>query len=145
MGGQAELDRRPEGVTDATVRAVAKVSEAFEAVEELRGRLYGVHRLVGIADFALGEACALLRDAGHRELADQLEQEVVGRNLIPGHWTFQIVEEFDDGYYADFRRLEKAVRDELVQGRRHVYESGLKQDRRTEGLPGHEATPEDVR
>ena len=142
--GEQDLQRRPEGVSDATVEAVGKVSEAFEAIEEVRGRLYGVHRLTGTADLALGEACDLLREAGHDELADQLERELVGRNVLGGRWTFQVMEEYDDGYYAAFRDLERAARDELVGGRRHLYEAEMKEDRRTPGTRGHEATPGDL-
>ncbi|KRE54611.1 hypothetical protein [Phycicoccus sp. Soil748] len=140
--GEEGLDRRPEGVDDATVEAVGKVSEAFEAIEEVRGRLYGLHRLTGTADLALGDACDLLRKAGHAGLAERLETELVGRNVLDGRWTFQVVEEFDDGYYADFQRLEKLVRDELMEGRRHVFEAEMKAGRRTPGRPGHEATPD---
>ena len=140
--GEQGLDRRPDGVSDATVEAVGKLSEAFETIEEVRGRLYGLHRLTGSADLALGEACDLLREAGRGDLADRLETELVGRNFIQGRWTFQLVEEFDDGYYADFQRLEKLVRDELMGGRRHVFEAEMKADRRTEGRPGHAATPD---
>jgi len=139
--GEEGLDRRPAGVDDATVEAVGKVSEAFEAIEEVRGRLYGLHRLTGTADLALGEACDLLRKAGHDALADRLQEELVGRNVLDGRWTFQVVEEFDDGYYADFQRLEKLVRDELMDGRRHVFEAEMKAERRTPGRRGHEATP----
>lgn len=142
--GEQGLDRRPDGVSDATVEAVGKLSEAFETIEEVRGRLYGLHRLTGSADLALGEACELLRQAGHPELASQLEDELVGRNVLAGRWTYQVVEEFDDGYYADFRRLEQQVRDELMGGRRHVFEAEMKSDRRTPGRSGHEATPDDV-
>ncbi|MEO6412408.1 MAG: hypothetical protein ABIO48_07445 [Pedococcus sp.] len=142
--GEQGLDRRPDGVSDATVEAVGKLSEAFETIEEVRGRLYGLHRLTGSADLALGEACDQLREAGHGELADQLEQELVGRNVLAGRWTFQVVEEFDDGYYADFKRLEQRVRDELMLGRRHVFEAEMKADRRTNGRAGHEATPADA-
>ncbi|WP_344137323.1 hypothetical protein [Pedococcus bigeumensis] len=138
------LDRRPEGVDDATVEAVGKLSEALETIEEVRGRLYGLHRLTGSADLALGDACDQLRAAGHGALADQLERDLVGRNVLAGRWTFQVVEEFDDGYYANFKRLEQQVRDELMQGRRHVFEAEMKADRRTEGRAGHEATPDDV-
>jgi hypothetical protein len=142
--GEQGLDRRPHDVTDATVEAVGKLSEAFETIEEMRGRLYGLHRLTGSADLALGEACDQLRKAGHGELADELENELVGRNVLAGRWTFQVVEEFDDGYYADFKRLERRVRDELMQGRRHVFEAEMKAERRTDGRTGHEATPDDV-
>ncbi|GAB3440741.1 hypothetical protein GCM10027517_15710 [Phycicoccus ginsengisoli] len=140
--GEEGLARRPEGTSDATVEAVGKLSEAFETIEEARGRLYGFHRLTGSADLALGEAVDKLRDAGHAELADRIQTELVGRNVVQGRWTFQLVEEFDDGYHADFARIEREVREELMGGRRHVFEAEMKADRRTEGRAGHEATPE---
>lgn len=140
--GEEGLDRRPEGVTDATVEAVGKLSEAFETIEEVRGRLYGLHRLTGSADLALGDAVELLRKAGHPELAEELDRELVGRNVVTGRWTFQLVEDFEDGYYATWKRLEEKVRDELMDGRRHVFEAEMKADRRSDGEPGHEATPE---
>jgi hypothetical protein len=143
--GEEGLDRRPEGTSDATVQAVGKLSEAFETIEEMRGRLYGLHRLTGSADLALGDACEQLRLAGHSVIADRLEEELVGRNVLAGRWTFQVVEEFDDGYYATFKRLERQVRDELMDGRRHVFEAEMKADRRTEGRTGHESTPGEVR
>jgi hypothetical protein len=66
---------------------------------------------------------------------------MVGRNVIRGRWTFQVVEEFDDDYWSRFRDHEKRVRDELMEGRRHVFEAEMKEDRRTKGRDGHEATP----
>ncbi len=135
--------RRPKGVSDATVEAVGKVSEALEVVENARGNLYAFHRLSGMADLTLGEAVSALREAGHDELAERLDRELVGRNVIHGRWTFQIVEDYDDGYYATFRGLDAAVREALLDGKRHVFEAEMKEDRRTHGLPGHEALPDD--
>lgn len=144
MTGPDPDHRRPEGVDDATVEALGKLSEALEAAEVARGHLYTFHRLSGTTDLTLGDAVRQLRDAGHADLADRIDRELVGRNVIPGHWTFQIVEAYDDGYYATFRELERAARDELVGGRRHLYEAEMKEDRRTHGAPGHEATPDDL-
>ncbi len=135
--------RRPDGVDDATVEALGKLSEALEVVEDARGHLYGFHRLTGSADLALGEAVDLFREAGHGELADRLQDELVGRNVLQGRWTFQIVEEYDDDYYATFKRLEAAARDDLVGGRRHLFEAEMKEDRRTHGRAHHEAVPHD--
>ncbi|EWT01094.1 hypothetical protein N865_11815 [Intrasporangium oryzae NRRL B-24470] len=135
--------RRPAGTTDATVEALGKLSEALEVVEDARGHLYGFHRLTGMGDLTLGEAVDLLREAGHGALADRIAEELVGRNVIEGRWTFQLVEEYDDGYYATFKRLEAAAREELVGGRRHLYEAEMKERLRTHGRRHHEATPHD--
>ena len=70
--------------------------------------------------------------------------ELVGRNVIAGRWTFQIVEDYDDTYWSVFRSLEKQARDELADGRRHLYEARLKQSERTIGRRHHEATPRDT-
>lgn len=144
MSGPDAAHRRPDGVDDATVEALGKLSEALEAAEVARGHLYAFHRLSGTADLTLGDAVSMLRDAGHRDLADRIGRDLVGRNTIPGRWTFQIVEEYDDTYFAMFRELEQLARDQLVGGRRHLYEAEMKEDRRTHGLPGHEATPDDL-
>lgn len=52
-----------------------------------------------------------------------------------------MVEDNDDGYWALFRELERSAREQLVGGRRHLFEARLKQDERSAGRPGHEATP----
>jgi hypothetical protein len=130
--------QRPPGLDDVTVEALGKLSEALEVVERVRGHLYSVHQLTGTADFMLDDAVELFRRGGHDAMADRIQCELIGRNVIPGHWTFQIVEEYDDGYYAEFRTIEKAARDELAEGKRHLYEAELKETRRTHGRPGHE-------
>jgi len=144
MTGPDSRHRRPEGVSDATVDALGRLSEALEAVEIARGHLYTFHRLSGTADLTLGDAVEELREAGHGDLADRIDRDLVGRNVIHGRWTFQIVEEYDDTYYSVFQDLERRARDELVGGRRHLYEAEMKDDRRSPGEPGHEATPGDL-
>jgi hypothetical protein len=137
----APRHRRPEGVDDATVTALGTLSEALEVVEEARGLLYAFHRRTGRADLTLGKAVEELRSAGHEDIADELESVLVGRNVLQGRWTFQVVEEYDDDYYATFRRLEQKARDALVGGRRHLFEAEMKEDRRTRGAVHHEAQP----
>jgi hypothetical protein len=133
--------KRGVGMDDETVRAVGKVSEALEFVERARGHLYAFHQLVGHADLLLGEACDELDEVGHAAVAQRLKTELVGRNVLHGRWTFQIVEEFDDGYWSQFRDHERRVRDELQNGERHVFEARMKEARRTKSRPGHEPQP----
>jgi hypothetical protein len=132
---------RPDGVDDKTVEGLGKLSEALEAVETARGHLYAFHRLCGTADLQLGEAVDLLRAAGHADLADELGTRLVGRNILEGRWSFQVVEEYDDGYYDTFKSLERQAREALVSGRRHLFEAEMKEERRTHGDADHTAVP----
>ena len=132
---------RPPGVSDATVAAAGKVSEALEWVERARGRLYDFHQMLGRADLLLGEAADDLDHAGHPELAEHVRGDLVGRNVLEGRWTFQIVEEFDETYWSAIREGERCVRDELLDGRRHVFESEMKDRRRSDGRRHHERRP----
>jgi len=133
--------KTPEGVTDATVEALGKLSEALETCERARGHLYTFHQLTGTTDIQLQGAVAALREAGHGELADRIDRELVGRNVLPGRWTFQIMEEYDDTYWSPFRELERATREELAGGVRHLYEARLKESERSAGREGHAAHP----
>ncbi|MBA3523037.1 MAG: hypothetical protein H0T85_00475 [Geodermatophilaceae bacterium] len=128
-------------VSDATVDALGKLSAALESVEQARGHLYGFHQLCGKADLELGEAVEALRAAGHDAIAAEIETDLVGRNVLDGRWSFQIVEEYDDTYWSAFRAHEQAARDQLAGGRRHLFEAGMKDDRRTHGRAHHEPDP----
>jgi len=139
--GGDERHRRPPGVDDATVEAVGKVSEAFEWVERARGRLFDLHQMVGRADLLMGDAVDLLEAAGHAEQAEVLRREVVGRNVLDGRWTFQIVEEFDELYYGPVRAVGRSIERDLLAGRRHVFEAEMKEARRSRDRPVHEARP----
>jgi hypothetical protein len=131
----------PSTPDDATVEAVGRLTEALETTDRARGHLYSWHQLTGSADLQLGDACDLLREAGHEELASRIERDLVGRNVVEGRWTFQVVEDYDDSYWSTFRRFEQQARDELADGRRHLHEAAMKEDRRTHGHPGHSREP----
>lgn len=142
MADQDEpIRRRPDGVGDDVVEAIGKMSEALEYVERARGHLYGFHQLMGHADLTVGEAVDALRDAGLVDDADDVERDVVGRNAIDGRWTFQIVEEFDDHYYDHVKAVVRDLERRHLDGLRHLFESEMKERRRTHGRRGHEQRP----
>ena len=126
---------------DALVEAIGKASEALEYVERARGHLYTFHQLMGRADIDFGAAADLLEQCGIRRDADVLRREIVGRNVLDGRWTFQVVEEFDDLYYAPAVEAVRGLERDHLGGRRHVYESRMKEQRRTTGRVGHESRP----
>ena len=134
-------DRTRPDLDDTTVEGLGKLSEALETIEQARGQLYGFHQHSGKADLLLQEAVELLREAGHTRLADDLERDLVGRNVIADRWTFQIVEDYDANYWSVFRAFDERARTELADGDRHVYEARMKQRERSAGHPAHEAGP----
>jgi hypothetical protein len=134
-------DRSRPDLDDDTVAALGKLSEALETVEQARGLLYGFHQLTGKADLLLQDAVAGLRDAGHAALAEDLDRDLVGRNVVADRWTFQVVEDYDANYWSAFRAFDQRARDELSGGDRHVLEARMKQRERTAGHPQHEAGP----
>jgi hypothetical protein len=124
----------------ATVEALGKISEALETVERARGHLYSFHQLSGTADAQLQEGVRGLRAAGHDELAEEIAAGLVGRNVLPDRWTFQIVEEYDDGYWSAFREYENRARQSLAGGSRHLHEAAMKDRERAGRTPPEKQT-----
>ncbi len=130
---RAVAHQRPAATDDATVDAVGKISAAFEVVENARGMLYAFHRMSGEADLALQDGLKALRDAGHSALADEIDDVLVGRDVVRDMWTFQIVEAYDEQYWQVFQAAERLVREQLSGGEPHVYEAEMKRREQTEG------------
>ena len=135
------VDRSRPDLDDTTVEGLGRLSEALETIEQARGQLYGFHQHSGKADLLLQDAVELFRKAGHTQLADDLDRDLVGRNVIADRWTFQIVEDYDASYWSTFRAFDERARNELSGGDRHVLEARMKQRGRTAGHPAHEAGP----
>jgi hypothetical protein len=131
--GRSVAHHRPEGLDDGAVAALGKLSEALEVVEQARGFLYGFHRLSGTADRTLQEAVGLFRDSGQHEFADELETALVGRDIIHGCWSFQLVEEYDSAYWQVFRAAEQRARARLGDAAPHVFEAEMKQREQSGG------------
>ena len=117
---------RPIGMDDATVEALGKISEALEVVDHARGLLYAFHRHCGTADLTLQEGVRLMRAAGHAGIADEIEQVLVGRDIIKDRWSFQVVEDYDQNYWEVFRAMERRARALLGNAEPHIYEAEMK-------------------
>jgi hypothetical protein len=124
---------RPDGLDSATVEALGVLSEALEDVETARGYLYTFHRLSGRADLTLQRAVRQLRAAGRVDLATEIDDVLVGRDVIPGYWTFQLVEAYDDNYWSVFRAVEERIRRAAGDAERHIFEAEMKVAEQTSG------------
>ncbi len=133
---RAPAHSRPPHLDDARIEALGTLSEALEVVEDARGHLYAFHRLSGRADLTLQDAVARLRSAGEQALADEIDEVLVGRDVLPGLWTFQVVEAYDTGYWAVFRDVERTARERLGDVEPHVFEAEMKAREQGGDAPG---------
>jgi hypothetical protein len=116
---------RPAGMSDELVSALGTVSEALEVVEDARGHLYAFHRLCGTADLTLQRAVTELRGAGRPDIADEIDQVLVGRDVIAGRWSFQVVEDYDESYYRVFRAMQSWARSTAGDVPPHLFEAEM--------------------
>jgi hypothetical protein len=139
--GDENPGRAGREADDEIIEAMGTLSEAYEYLIRARGHLYTFHQLMGRVDFLFGDAADQLATAGELEAADRLLTEIVGRNVLDGRWTFQVVEEFDGLYWETAHEAVRGMERRYQNGQRHLYESALKDRRRSPGRPGHERRP----
>src|SRR4029453_9131191 len=128
-----------------TVDAVGKATEALEYVERARGHLYAFHQLIGRADFLFEQSALALAASGRHGDAASLWRNLVGRDVLEGRWTFQIVEGFDDDYYDAARTEVIRLEAVLVGGRPHPHREQPGERRRTQRLSYLNAETDDPR
>jgi hypothetical protein len=118
-----------DDATDPVAAAAARLGEALEYVERARGHLYEFHHLIGHADLMLDNVLTGLERAGWTDLAARVREELYGRDVLEGRWTYQVVDEFDDGYWQAWRTVTSEVRTAVPRGDRHTHEARMKMRR----------------
>ena len=98
---------------------MATATEAMEYVERARGHLFTLHHLLGRADLLFAEVAAELRSQGRAGDAARIEREVVGRDVLEGRWSFEVLEEFEQEYYEPVRDAVRTV-ERRTTGRPHA-------------------------
>lgn len=108
---------------DEDLRVASKAEEALAYVIRARGALYEFHHMIGRADVLFAEV---------GEARPELVERIVARDAVGDRWSYQLVQDFDGGYYADAVAAAQAVRDEIAGGLPHVPEATMKSERRTD-------------
>jgi hypothetical protein len=126
----------PDGVKPELVEALGELSEAFEVVENARGHLYAFHRLCGTADLTLQRAVEKLRDAGEARLADDVDQVLVGRNVIADSWSYELIEDYDANYWYVFRAMVAYAHRVAGDVPKHLHEALMQYDEQERKVGG---------
>lgn len=124
---QTDDDNSPTHPTETEREALHRVTLGMEWLHRANGRLLAFHHSVGHAMDHFAEAEPLLRSAGYTDLADAIRDEHLPRGVVGDSWSYDLVENFEDGVLADMDAFETTVRGRLADGQRHVAERAQEQ------------------
>ncbi len=109
-------------LTNGEREALHDLQLGVEHVHRAYADLLSFHHRIGHAMDRLAAAETRLRAAGHTTAANTLRDELLPAGAVDDRWTYELVEDFEDGIRADATAFEAGVREKLANGRRHVSE-----------------------
>lgn len=112
-----------DDLTKAEQDALHEFQIATEYLHRAYGDLLKCHHQTGHAMDRLQDAKEKLEETDLDDAACELEEVHLPAGAIEEKWTFQIVEEYRDGFLDDLLAFEAEVREELADGERHVTEA----------------------
>lgn len=102
--------------------ALHNLQLGIEKIYRGYGALLDCHHHVGGGMDYFADAEDQLREAGHTEFADELRDVHLPSGAIDDRWTYELVDEFRQGFLADVTTFEEGVRETLADGESHVTE-----------------------
>jgi hypothetical protein len=110
-------------LSDTECEALHEVELGLEWVQRAQGYLLEFHHATGHGMDHLSRAEELLRATGNDDLADAIRTELLPQGVVDeDRWSYDVLENFQNGLLAETRSLEGRVRRELADGERHVRE-----------------------
>lgn len=86
------------------------------------GHLLSFHHAVGHAMDRLADAEVELEAADHTEHAAVLRDDILPAGVFGDTWSYELVEEYEDGVLTDLANFQNVVCADLAGGERHVSE-----------------------
>ncbi|WP_152039789.1 hypothetical protein [Salinigranum salinum] len=116
------MDSVSPDLTDSERTALHELQLGVEGVHRAYGHLLAFHHAIGRSMDHFAAAEPQLREAGHEEHADAIRDCHLPAGVIDDHWSYELVEGFEQGFLADVTAFDAAVRADLAGGRSHVAE-----------------------
>lgn len=118
------------GITEQERQAVHDVEVGTEWLQRAHGHLLAFHHAVGHGMDRFDVAEQALRSEGHEPLANALRDDLLPRGVVDDSWSYGVVEAYQEGLLDATQGFERRMRDELVDGERHVAERLQRRRRR---------------
>lgn len=125
-------------LTEAEIEALHHLQLGKENVHKAHGHLIEFHHKIGRSMDHFDEAASLLAASGSEEAADDL-RAVMDLGVVPGRWSWWVVDQFEDHFLETVLGAEREVRATVggESSRRHLAEREMERDAR--------ATSEEIR
>ncbi|MFB6156738.1 MAG: hypothetical protein ABEJ34_02720 [Haloferacaceae archaeon] len=102
--------------------ALHEVQLGVEHLYRAYGHLLAFHHAVGHAMDRFAGIEDDLRAVGYDGYAAELRDHHLPAGVVGDRWSYELVEEFQDGFLAEMTGFERRLRDDVAGGRRHVTE-----------------------
>ena len=113
----------PPKLTETELEAVHEVELGLEWLQRAQGSLLEFHHATGHGMDHLYEAETLLEECGYDDLAAVIRTDLLPHGVVDeDRWSYDVVEDFQTALLTETRDLERRVRQEVTDGRRHVAE-----------------------
>ncbi|MFB6304139.1 MAG: hypothetical protein ABEH47_03160 [Haloferacaceae archaeon] len=107
---------------DRERNALHEVQLGVEHLHRAYGHLLAFHHAVGHAMDRFAAIEDDLRAVGYDEYASELRDDHLPAGVVGDRWSYELVEEFQDGFLAEMTGFEHRLREDVAGGRRHVTE-----------------------
>lgn len=102
--------------------ALHRAQLGVEHLHRAYGHLLAFHHAVGRAMDRFAAIEGDLRRSGYGAYADELRDDHLPAGVLGERWSYELVEEFQDGFLAEMTDFDRRLREDVVGGRRHVAE-----------------------
>lgn len=109
--------------------ALHEVEMGMEWVHRAHGHLVSFHHAIGHAMDHFAAAEPLLIECGFDGLAATIRDDLLPRGVVDETtWSYEVIEQFQDGFLSDVEAFEAEAREEIVDGARHLAERAQQRD-----------------
>ena len=126
MSGEPNGDGSSTELPRSEREALHEVEIGLEWVHRAHGHLVSFHHAIGHAMNHFADAESLLEECGYEELARRIREEHLPRGVFgDSAWSYDLLEQFQDGFLTEVETFESEARETIADGRRHVAERHL--------------------
>ena len=126
-----------ESLTETELEALHETELGLEWLQRAQGYLIEFHHATGHGMDHLALAESLLRESGREDLADAIRTDLLPHGVVDDdRWSYDVLEDFQGTMLAETTALERRVRRELSDGRRHVAERRQEREWKDRADPG---------